>query len=260
MTARQPTASSPNRGVPVCFSSIIGYLPPIFSRERLSTARHTGVTDPSCKGKRSTEDNRRALAEAQEDKKHSSASADSESALCRDVSEHTQSKSPIGLGGKLRMMIRKALPSRESVSIKIADHLQSTDGTKALHSMRQASALREASYRALRTQVLPSLPMQNGSSGSATQGAVPCSMLLPRNSHQKSGVRDGHPRETALHISSRRVCSVSSRTLVLSTYNLRPMDPSKAYQDGLRDPEVSSLSSNHLFQLPRSRPRKSRMC
>lgn len=114
MIVTQSTPTSQGRIWPTFISSIVDYLPSLFSRESTST---TGASGSLCKDKISTGNGSRALIEVQEAKEHSPALAASESSLCQDAVLQTQSKNRTELSRRVRSMLRKAMPDKESVYI-----------------------------------------------------------------------------------------------------------------------------------------------
>lgn len=127
MTATQSTTTFWGRTWPTFISSIVDNLPPIFTRESSSTATCTGSTEYH-RDKKSKEHSGRRIVIVQESK-HCSGPTASETNICHDTTSHTQLKGRIELSRRVRSMLRKALPDKESV-YTIAEPQRRTDDTR----------------------------------------------------------------------------------------------------------------------------------
>lgn len=88
---------------------------------------------------------------------------------------------------------------------------------------------------------------------------VPTQMLQPEHPVQDRPDHTSIPRESGLLKHNRGVQDSPHRTLVLSSDNMRQMDPSKDAAQPVSVPEVSLLSHEDLFPVSRPRPCTVRM-
>lgn len=133
------------------------------------------------------------------------------------------------------------------------------DNIQTMRWMLQADSSLEANHGAMRAQILPSLPQQDGVSSVKEQGHVPGSMLLPGDTSQASCGCDGLSSKKDLYVANRRTCSSPNREMVLPTAQLWRMDLSPILGNPIQA-KVFSLPHPNLPQLSRRCPRGPRMC
>lgn len=91
-------------------------LPPPPHKKAPTALEPTSAPDSPCPSNALSEENISGPAESEGTREQLSLLSGSKSNLCRDVSEHMQTKNRIGLGERLRIMFKNVLPDKESVA------------------------------------------------------------------------------------------------------------------------------------------------
>lgn len=93
----------------------MSYLPARLFRKAIPEARQDETSNKPSPDEILAELNRRDEDRVGGDNQHPTGTSTQGSTLCQDIAEHAAPKSPIGLSGSMKIILHKALPSKESV-------------------------------------------------------------------------------------------------------------------------------------------------